>query len=168
MQLEKSITPWYKQVWPWLLIALPLSVVIASIGTYFVALKGLDPVITKDYYKEGLAVNTDLTRDKKAADLGLVADVRIDGQVVTLKLNAKNQNTIDALSRQPIVFELENLSFQAANLNSTLMPIEPGVWRGQLVGSVSQASWTARVIGPDWRITQRVENTTPSHLMLKP
>lgn len=168
MQVENSSTPWYKQAWPWILIALPGSVVIASISTYFLAVKGLDPVITTDYYKEGLAINTDLTLDKRAADLGLLADVTLDGQTVILKLSAKDKSTIDALARQPIKFELENLSFQAANLNSLLMPVEAGEWRGQLVGKVSQASWTARLIGPDWRITQRVENVVPTHLALKP
>ncbi len=168
MPTTNSIKPWYKHGWAWFLIALPMSVVVASISTYFIAMKGLDPVITKDYYKEGLAINKDLSLDKKAAQLGLSAKLDIDGQTVTLKLSAKDAGTLTALSRQPLKFELENLSFQANNLETTLMPIEAGVWRGQMTDKVSQATWSARLQGPDWRISQRLENVTPKSLELKP
>ena len=76
MQTGNTVTPWYKQFWPWVLIGLPTSVVIASVVTYFLAINGMDSVISKDYYKEGLAVNADLERDKKAVALGLSADKR--------------------------------------------------------------------------------------------
>lgn len=34
-------------------------------------------------------------------------------------------------------------------------------WRGKLNGQVSKATWNARVLGGEWRITQRIENTVP-------
>lgn len=170
MQTGNTPTPWYKQFWPWVLIGLPTSVVIASITTYFLAINGMDSVISKDYYKEGLAINADLTRDKKAVALGLTADIIIDGENVSMKLSAREPGTIKGLAGQPIMFELENLSFQDRNLNAPLVPVptEEGVWRGKISANTSQATWHARVIGPDWRITQRLENTTPSHVILKP
>lgn len=65
MQEIQTVKPWYKQFWPWMIMGLPASVVVASIVTYFIALDGIDSVISKDYYKEGLAINADLTLDKK-------------------------------------------------------------------------------------------------------
>lgn len=168
MQTGNTVTPWYKQFWPWVLIGLPTSVVIASITTYFLAINGMDSVISKDYYKEGLAVNADLTRDKKAAALGLMADITIDGEKVTMKLSAREPSTMKSLAGQPIMFELENLSFQDRNLNAPLIPTEEGVWSGKISAKAAQATWHARIIGPDWRITQRLENTTPTHVILKP
>ena len=168
MQTGNTVTPRYKQFWPWMLIGLPTSVVIASVTTYFLAINGMDSVISKDYYKEGLAVNTDLVRDKKAADLGLVADISIDGQKVTMKLSARDASTIQALAGQPIMFELENLSFQDRNLSAPLIPMQDGVWQGQISDKTTQATWNARVTGPDWRITQRLQNMIPAHVVLKP
>ena len=49
--------PWFKQFWPWFLIILPGTVVIASLATVIIAFKGADDVVSKDYYKEGLAIN---------------------------------------------------------------------------------------------------------------
>ena len=168
MQTGNTVTPWYKQFWPWVLIGLPTSVVIASITTYFLAINGIDSVTSKDYYKEGLAVNADLERDKKAAALGLSADIAIDGQNVTMNLSAKDPATIKSLVGQPILLELENLSFQDKNLSATLVPMGDGVWQGKTSANTSQATWLARVIGPDWRMSHRLENTTPTHIVLKP
>jgi hypothetical protein len=168
MQEIQTIKPWYKQFWPWMIIGLPTSVVIASVVTYFIALNGIDSVISKDYYKEGLAINTDLSLDKKAATLGLVADVELADSNVILKLSAQDANALKDMQGRPIQFELENLSFQANNISAVLISAEAGVWRGKLNGQVSRATWNARVLGGEWRITQRIENTIPTHLVLKP
>ena len=168
MQETHTVKPWYKQFWPWMIIGLPTSVVIASIVTYFIALDGIDSVVSKDYYKEGLAINTDLTLDKKAAEMGLAADIEIAGDsTVVLKLSAKDAQTLKSMEGRPIQFELENLSFQADNIVAVLIPTEAGVWRGKLNGQLRKATWNARVLGGEWRITQRVENTVPTHLILK-
>lgn len=42
---EQNSTPWYKQFWPWFLIALPGSVVIASFITIGIAVENA-PTIT--------------------------------------------------------------------------------------------------------------------------
>lgn len=168
MQTGNTVTPWYKQFWPWVLIGLPTSVVIASVVTYFLAINGMDSVISKDYYKEGLAVNADLERDKKAADLGLSADIAIDGQNVTMKVSASDAATVHSLAGQPILLEIENLSFQDKDLSASLVPKGDGIWQGKIPANMSQATWLARLIGPDWRISHRLENTTPTHIVLKP
>ena len=168
MQEIQTVKPWYKQFWPWMIMGLPASVVVASIVTYFIALDGIDSVISKDYYKEGLAINADLTLDKKAETLGLVADVELLDSNVTLKLSAPDANVLKEMQSRPIQFELEILSFKAKNLDSVLIPAEPGVWRRKLNGQVSKATWNARVLGGEWRITQRIENTVPTHFVLKP
>jgi hypothetical protein len=100
--------------------------------------------------------------------LGLVADVELLDSNVTLKLSAPDANVLKEMQSRPIQFELENLSFQAKNLDAVLIPAEPGVWRGKLNGQVSKATWNARVLGGEWRITQRIENTVPTHFVLKP
>ena len=44
--------PWYRQFWPWFIIALPASVVIASFFTLWLAISNPDPlVIDEDQYR---------------------------------------------------------------------------------------------------------------------
>ncbi len=44
LQQDASL-PWYRQFWPWFLIALPASAVIASLYTLYLAVTHPDPVI---------------------------------------------------------------------------------------------------------------------------
>lgn len=44
--------PWYRQFWPWFLIALPLSAVIASGVTVYLAVSAPDPIIKNDRYEK--------------------------------------------------------------------------------------------------------------------
>ena len=59
--------PWYRQPWPWLLMAGPAIVVVAGIVTAVIAFTGADGVIADDYYKQGMAINRTLAREAKAA-----------------------------------------------------------------------------------------------------
>lgn len=169
---SERMKPWYRHQWPWILMGLPFSVVVASFITYFIAIKGLDPVISKDYYKDGLAVNADLSLDQRAASLGLAAQVEFDNGHVVLYLSAKDEKTIKQLHGQPLKLELENLSFQASNVNAILVPNHNtnsnGQWQGQLDGPLRQSTWRVRLIGPDWRISARLDNMIPRTLHLKP
>lgn len=55
--------PWYRQAWPWGLIAGPLFVVVASLATAVVAYRTDDGVVEGDYYKRGLLVNQRLPKE---------------------------------------------------------------------------------------------------------
>lgn len=88
--VENNPPPWYRQFWPWALIALPGSAVIASIATLIIAVQNPDGLVVDDYYKQGLAINQTLARDRQARFLGLQATGRIgaDGEI-RLTLNGK-------------------------------------------------------------------------------
>lgn len=70
--------PWYRQFWPWFLIALPASVVIAGISTLFIAIEHADSLVVDDYYKKGLGINQVLAEDEAATRLGLAAEMTVD------------------------------------------------------------------------------------------
>src|SRR4030095_5889909 len=54
---------WYRDPWPWFLIAGPLVVVIACMATTVIAVRSDDGVVAGDYYKRGLLVNQQLPKD---------------------------------------------------------------------------------------------------------
>ena len=62
--------PWYRQRWPWLLIAGPAIVVVASLVTAWLAASTDDGVIADDYYKRGLLINQELERTRAARPCG--------------------------------------------------------------------------------------------------
>ena len=71
--LHQKIKPWYKQFWPWFIISLPASAVIAGVTTVYIAFKYNDSLVVDDYYKAGLAINQVLTRQRAAQELGIRA-----------------------------------------------------------------------------------------------
>ena len=78
--------PWYRQRWPWILMAGPAVVVAAGIVTAWIAVSTHDGLVADDYYKQGLAVNRKLARFEAAAALGLQARVRLSGDRIEIAL----------------------------------------------------------------------------------
>ncbi|MDH3286907.1 MAG: FixH family protein [Betaproteobacteria bacterium] len=72
--------PWFREPWPWLLIAGPAAVIVAGAITIWLAVSSDDGLVADDYYRRGLAINKVLGRDRLAATLGLRATVSQDGQ----------------------------------------------------------------------------------------
>jgi hypothetical protein len=81
-QIDAAI-PWYRQPWPWLLMAGPAIVVVAGFVTLGLAMRSADGLVADDYYKQGKAINMTLTRDARARELGFRAKVSMmqDGRV---------------------------------------------------------------------------------------
>lgn len=83
---REDTEPWYKQFWPWFLIALPLSVVIASIVTINIAIETDDGLVSDDYYKEGLAIHKDADSAAKASALGIAGTLNYDADTGAIML----------------------------------------------------------------------------------
>jgi hypothetical protein len=88
---REDTKPWYKQFWPWFIISLPLSVVIASMFTINLAIKTSDGLVSDDYYKEGLGIHKDAASTAKAKALGIAGDIAYDGDTgsITLALDSE-------------------------------------------------------------------------------
>ncbi|HED18631.1 MAG TPA: hypothetical protein ENI74_03910 [Gammaproteobacteria bacterium] len=99
---EQPSTPetlaWYRQGWPWFLIALPASAVIGGIATLILALQSPHALVVDDYYKEGLAINQQLHRQHAAALLGLTGLLRGDGKMLSLSMDSHAPLTTDSIT----------------------------------------------------------------------
>ena len=73
---QEHIKPWYKQFWPWFIISLPASAVIAGLITVYIAFENADSLVADDYYKSGLAINNRIKQQQNAASKGLAAILR--------------------------------------------------------------------------------------------
>jgi uncharacterized protein len=64
--LEHEVRPWWKEFYVWMVIAGPVSVILACIVTAFFILRGPDAVVSEDYYREGIALGVEV-KDAKPA-----------------------------------------------------------------------------------------------------
>mgnify|MGYP001458107569 CR=1 FL=1 len=81
--------PWYKERWPWLLMAGPAIVIVAGFITAWLAIVSNDGLVADDYYKQGLAINQTLARANAAQELGLVGQVKFSAEDVRVVLSVK-------------------------------------------------------------------------------
>lgn len=81
--------PWYRNRWPWILMAGPAVVVVAGIVTAWIAVTTSDGLVADDYYKQGLAVNQVLARNDVAAAMQLEARLRLAAGRIELRLMSR-------------------------------------------------------------------------------
>ena len=74
-QTMKASLPWYREPWPWLLMAGPVAVILAGGYTAWLAVTNEDGLVSDDYYKQGLAINKVIRRESAAAALGIQARI---------------------------------------------------------------------------------------------
>ena len=94
MTLKNDSKPWYKEPWPWILMAGPGLVIVAAIITIWISVVTSDGLVTDDYYKEGLAVNQRMQRDHQASQLGLHADLMRAGLNLRLLVTSSEPSSL--------------------------------------------------------------------------
>jgi len=95
----QSPLPWYRQFWPWFLIFLPGSAVVASFASLYIAVSNADTLVRDDWYQHGIGINAHLDREQEAARRGIRAQLGLDnsGRTVTANLSGPE---LDAPSLQ--------------------------------------------------------------------
>jgi hypothetical protein len=86
---RSSVQPWYRHRWPWLLMAGPFAVVIASIVTVILAIRSDDGLVTDDYYRKGLQINQTLLLSERARQYGLQATLDFTASGMVLRLSSQ-------------------------------------------------------------------------------
>ncbi|PSW06250.1 FixH family protein [Photobacterium lipolyticum] len=79
--------PWYKQFWPWFVIAIPATSVIYSLTAVYIFSQNQVDLVAENYYKEGKAINVDLSRLRVSDALKLKASVNVDENSIVLNFD---------------------------------------------------------------------------------
>jgi hypothetical protein len=82
---REDSAPWYRQFWPWFLIALPGSVVIAAFTTLYIANRHADDLVVDEYYKDGLAINRQLAKQEAARQRGYAARLTVSDERIEVE-----------------------------------------------------------------------------------
>ncbi len=151
-------TPWYRQFWPWFLILLPASVVVAGLTTVVIANRGADDLVVDEYYKDGLAINRKLEKIQLADELGITADLTISGSNVAVAVSRPIQ---DARLLLLLSHPLES----DRDFGVELTRVAPQHYQGKLPRAVS-ARWHWTLESPQadgWRLDGSIETADFSH-----
>ncbi|WP_295720325.1 FixH family protein, partial [uncultured Halovibrio sp.] len=90
--------PWYREPWPWVLIAIPGITILWSIFLILFSMEQHVSMVEDDYYDEGMGINRELSRDIKAANLDLTGKVSFtDGERLNILLESPKQRNWERL-----------------------------------------------------------------------
>ena len=136
--------PWYREFWPWFLMSLPATAVIAGVATVVIAIQSADGMVVGDYYKAGLAINQTLARDDAAYAMALSATVKTENGALLLTLGGRLPSYPEQLSltlAHPTRSGMDqslNLHHAGGNHYRAALPAMPaGKWHLLLVDNAS-------------------------------
>ena len=143
-------TPWYREPWPWLLMVAPGAAVIGGIITAYLAITHADPLVVDNYYKEGLAINQVLDRDREAQRVGYRAQMLFSQDGTRVRVHLTGGTSLPANLRLRMVHPTRSEMDAEAVLANTQAGWYEGTmnlrhaprWRVQLEGEAR-----------DWRLS---------------
>ena len=144
---SEDTQPWYRQFWPWFLILLPGSVVVAGLTTLVLANRHADDLVVDEYYKDGLAINRKLEKQQRAEQQGISARFEFSGPGVDVTVSGPvDAPGLSLLLSHPLESDRD---FQVE-----LSRVAPGRYRGTLEQAVAPRwHWTLELPGGDgWRL----------------
>lgn len=158
--------PWYRQFWPWFLIALPALSVIGGVSALVIAVRNADSVVADDWYKRGLAINLDLERERVAADLGIAAAISVDPDAHAVRITLEGGGTD---SEDSLTLALSHPTQQRRDTALRLVRGPDGVFLGSTTAEL-HGRWYASLV-PDhgaWRLAGALVLAPGEHNRLVP
>jgi len=149
--IEKS-KPWYREPWPWILMVMPVTAVVAGSFMMWLAISTEDGLVEDDYYKKGLTINQTIERDQAAQSLHIKAQLMVgdDPAHVRLMLQGGQSGTLPQQLRLKVLHPTRAGMDQAVNLTRR----GEGYYEGE-IKLLGAAKW--RLILEDldkhWRLT---------------
>jgi uncharacterized protein len=147
---ERPSRRWYREPWPWLLMAGPFVVVGASLVSAWIAVRSDDGVVADDYYKQGLSINRKLQR----ADVG---PVRPLGATITVTARGEVRVLIEGLVDAPKDLRLKLVRPNSATGNAIVI-LRPGP-DGEYIGMLPERTpgrWIVTLESGTWRLPTTV------------
>jgi uncharacterized protein len=146
----KDINRWYRVPFVWLVVILPLTAVVASFVSLALAIRSDDGLVEDDYYKQGMAINRVLDRDRAAATHGLESRVALDDarHELRIQLTAHHGATLP----ENIEFKFMHATRAGVDHDLILPRLADGTYRTPLPELVP-GHWDVQITAQDWRLT---------------
>jgi len=163
-----TLPPWYKQLWPWVLIGVPLAAIIVSGVLIYFAVTTKDTLVSDHYYKDGLAINEVLDLEQKAKDLGLSIQLNISQEKpVVARLHFKNRSNKSPIPFLKIKFNHPTLANRDHSFK--LLPDASGAFSSTNAANMS-GHWFVEVTPSDnsWRVKGEIILPSSTSITLSP
>jgi hypothetical protein len=91
MSVPHATTPWYRELWPWLLMLPPLASVVGGVAMVYLAVGAPEALVVDDYARIEEITRERVAAERRAAELGVTARLELarrgaDGVAVAVVL----------------------------------------------------------------------------------
>ncbi|MGI9232682.1 MAG: FixH family protein [Woeseiaceae bacterium] len=153
--IREDTKPWYRQFWPWFIIALPAAAVVGGLTTVWISLQTTDSLVVQSDDGMQIVAERRVMAERLAAELNLAAalDINLESGAILATMRS------GALESIPVALQLEFSHPAFANRDQQITlnsapPDEAGnpVWSGHFV-SVPNGRWYVTLTSDDdWRL----------------
>ena len=166
MSVATAASPWYKHLWPWIIIGILACSVTLTLSMVTIAVNNPDNLVNDNYYEAGKGINRSLDRELLAQTLQLHAKVRLDeltGEVEVHLTGNSNPTTLELNLISPTQPEKDR------KINLARNDSEPGRYIGQLTDKVEGRRFV-ELLGVEgdrtWRMFEEEQVSHDKDLML--
>ena len=152
---DRDTLPWYRQFWPWFVIFLPASAVVASLYTVSLAVRTTDSLVVES--EDGMDVVTErnLAAERRALELDIAANISIDPESGAVTVGVDSGVASDWPTLLALEFSHPTVKARDLTLELTAaMPLADGTpqWAGHFVSPPSGRYYVVLRSGDDWRL----------------
>jgi len=151
MSDEPPVKPWYKQFWPWFILALLGYSVLQGTALLTIAIKYPPGLISDDYYDVGKGINQSLKRETLAEQLQLRASLVLNEKAGAAELQLEGNS-----GPAKLVLKLISPTQPERDRRIILRPQgKTGVYRGEMQDVVLGRRFVELIGqegGQDWRL----------------
>ena len=164
MQSIDENKPWHRYPLVWMMFAIPFSAVIMGVIMMWLAVDTDDGLVADDYYKLGMEINRVISRDKKAAELGLSAIIEFDNSARIIKMQFDKGSLANFPKSLPL--HLQHATRENSDIKVVLDHGIANQYIGHVKQSISEGIWYFKISGKDdldaeWKLNAR------SHVRVK-
>jgi len=166
MSAANASSPWYKHLWPWIIIGILACSVTLTLSMVTIAVKNPDNLVNDNYYEAGKGINRSLDRELLAKSLNLRASVHLD------ELTGETDVRLTGNS-QPETVELNLISptqpEKDRKITLARSASEPGRYVGQLSDKVEGRRFVELLgeqNGQTWRLFEEEQVLNGKELQL--
>jgi hypothetical protein len=167
--VREDTQPWYRQFWPWFIIALPAASVVAGLTTVWISLQTRDSLVIRADDGIQIVAERRLGAEQLAAELNLAfrIDINLDSGALLAAMTSGDMDKLPSglgleFSHPAFAERDQRIRLSRAPAGADGMP----VWSGHFV-SVPDGRWYVTLNSDDgWRLSGEWQGE--SHIMLRP
>ena len=166
MFVATASSPWYRHIWPWIIIGILTCSVTLTLSMVTIAVTHPDNLVNDNYYEAGKGINRSLERELLAQNLKLRANVRLDQLTGEADLHLSGNS-------QPATLELNLISptqpEKDRKIILTRSPSDTSRYVGQLTDKVEGRRFVELLgveNGQTWRMFEEEQVSHDKDLLL--